>query len=111
MCCLAPPLSAALLPTQNPTAASIDWLADRLPRLKSLRLRCDDGRLSKNAPLPPLRHLSVTGDLPGIQRAFAQLKSLSINMLLHENCVAGPIRSRLMKGIAGVRSGSASLVA
>lgn len=86
---------------------------DRLPRVERLNLRHSSyesrGWLSASAPLPPLlRRLRVTGYLPGIQRAFAQLDSLSIDMLLRENNVAGPIPSSLMRAIAEVSRSSAS---
>lgn len=62
------------------------------------------GQLSAGAPLPPaLRHLRVGGFLPGIQRAFAQLESLSIDMLLRENCAQGPLPTSLMEAAAQVR--------
>ena len=58
--------------------------------MERLSLRCDlEGWLSEEAALPrALRRLRLVGYLPGIECAVAQLESLEVDMLLHENRVA-----------------------
>lgn len=82
----------------------MDWLADRLPRLDTLRLRSNQCWLSPEAPLPQLRRLFLNGEVRGMRRTFAQLESLSVDMLVRENCVAAPFHTATMAAAAQVRA-------